>query len=109
MAAYRLRLPDLSEFWTGQKEIYLLDQNLLACKEHRIELLGQLADSGARVEMSGGTDVRYMTDEVIKAFKRVRVKDFHFAWDDPVKTSSRCSKRLWLLILCAPKILGSMC
>lgn len=73
---------DLSEFWTGQREIYLLDQNLLACRD-RIALIKQLADSKARVDFAGGMDVRYMTDEVIEALRRVKVKDFHFAWDDP--------------------------
>ena len=56
---------DLAEFYTGQKEIYLLDQNLLACKE-RIDLIRQLAASGAKVDFSGGLDIRYMTDEVIE-------------------------------------------
>ena len=73
---------DLSEFWTGQKEIYLLDQNLLACKE-KFDLLKQLADSKARVNFAGGLDARYMTDEVIEAMRDIRVKDWHFAWDDP--------------------------
>ena len=73
---------DLAEFYTGQKEIYLLDQNLLACKE-RINLIRQLAASGAKVDFSGGLDIRYMTDEVIEEMRRLRVKEWHFAWDDP--------------------------
>ena len=73
---------DLTEFWTGQKDIYLLDQNLLACKD-RIELLRQLATSGARVDFSGGLDIRYMTDEVIAEMRNIKVKEWHFAWDDP--------------------------
>ena len=40
------QVADLSEFWKGQREIKLLDPNLLACKEQEI-LLGQLAESGA--------------------------------------------------------------
>ncbi|MBR4863061.1 MAG: radical SAM protein [Oscillospiraceae bacterium] len=77
-----VKTTDLSEFWTGQKEIYLLDQNILACKD-RIDLLNQLADSGAVVDFGGGTDARFMTDEVIEVMHRIKVKDFHFAWDDP--------------------------
>lgn len=73
---------DLSEFWAGQKKIVLLDQNLLACPE-RIELIKQLADSGASVEFKGGMDVRYMSPDVIDALRDVRVTNFHFAWDDP--------------------------
>lgn len=77
-----VKTADLNEFWTGQKEIYLLDQNLLACKD-RVELIRQLAVSGAQVNFSGGMDVRFLSDEIIEELRRVRVKDFHFAWDDP--------------------------
>ena len=73
-----IKTAELSEFWTGQKQIYLLDQNLLACKDDRIDLA-----SKAEVEFGGGMDVRFMTDEVIEELRRVRVKDYHFAWDDP--------------------------
>ena len=76
------KVADLSEFWDGQKNVILLDQNLLACKD-RMELIQQLADSKATFEFNGGMDARYMSDEVIDAFRSVKVKDFHFAWDDP--------------------------
>lgn len=74
---------DLQEFWTGQKQIKLLDQNLLACKEHRLELIQQLRDSKSEIEFVGGSDIRFMSDEIIDAFRGVKVKDFHFAWDSP--------------------------
>lgn len=73
---------DLSEFWNGQKHIHLLDQNILACKE-RMELLQQLADSKAYVDFNGGLDVRFLNDEIIEMFRKIKVKDYHFAWDDP--------------------------
>lgn len=73
---------DLAEFWHGQRKILLLDQNLLACKE-RMELLGQLAASGAEVEFNGGMDVRFLNEEIIAVLRKIRVKDYHFAWDDP--------------------------
>lgn len=76
------KVADLSEFWSGQKKIILLDQNILACKE-RMELLEQLADSHATVEFNGGMDVRFLNPEVIEALRRMKVKDYHFAWDDP--------------------------
>ena len=43
-----VKVADLSEWWSGQKNIKLLDPNLLACREH-MDLLGQLAGSGAYV------------------------------------------------------------
>ena len=76
------KVADLSEFWNGQKEIYLLDQNLLAAPERK-ELLQQLIDSKARIYFDGGMDVRLMNDEIIEMSKKLRVKDWHFAWDDP--------------------------
>lgn len=60
------KVADLSEFWTGQKKISLLDQNLLACKE-RIDLLNQLAVSGAEIDFKGGLDARFVNEEVIDA------------------------------------------
>lgn len=77
-----VKVADLSEFWSGQKNIILYDQNILACPE-RLELLQQLADSGASVEFNGGMDVRFLNEEVIEALRRIKVRDYHFAWDDP--------------------------
>lgn len=73
---------DLSEFWTGQEKIILLDQNLLACKD-REELLDQLIASKAEISFNGGLDVRFMNDQIITKMKKVKVRDHHFAWDDP--------------------------
>lgn len=77
-----VKVADLSEFWTDQKEIKLLDQNLLACKD-RLELLEQLEDSNAWVEFNGGLDVRFATGEVADRLAKLKVKVHHFAWDNP--------------------------
>lgn len=74
------KVADLSEFWRGQKEIKLLDANILACKD-RIELLGQLADSNAKVDFTQGLDARFITEEVARVLKRIRIKTVHFAFD----------------------------
>lgn len=76
------KVADLSEFWCGQKEVVLLDQNLLACKD-RMDLLCQMRDSGALFNLDGGTDARFMTGEILKMFNDIKIKDYHFAWDDP--------------------------
>ena len=73
---------DLSEFWDGQKEIKLLDANLLACPDWK-RLLGQLADSGACVDFTQGLDIRLITPEKVDALNRVKTKMLHFAWDNP--------------------------
>ena len=77
-----IKVADLSEFWKDQKKIVLLDQNILACKE-RMNLLGQLQDSKAEVEFNGGMDARFVNDEIIEELRKIKVKDYHFAWDDP--------------------------
>lgn len=71
---------DLSEWWRGQKHITLMDPNLLACPDH-LDLLGQLADSKAWVDINQGADARMLTRENIEALNRVKIKQIHFAWD----------------------------
>ena len=75
-----LKVADLSEFWRGQKEIVLLDANILACKD-RMELLQQLADSGAYVDFTQGLDARFITPEIAEMLKKIKVKMYHFAFD----------------------------
>lgn len=74
------KIADLSEWWSGQSEIVLMDPNLLACPD-REELLRQLAESGARVDINQGLDCRLLTEELITQINRVRIKTIHFAWD----------------------------
>lgn len=74
------KVADLSEWWNGQKNIVLMDPNILACREH-MELLGQLADSGAWVDINQGLDARLLTRQNIATIKRLKIKEIHFAWD----------------------------
>lgn len=74
------KVADLSEWWNGQKEIILLDPNILACK-NRKELLQQLIDSGARVDFTQGLDARFITVEIAEMLKRIKTKMWHFAFD----------------------------
>lgn len=75
------KVADLSEFWSGQKEIKLLDPNILACPE-RENLLQQLAASGAAVDFTQGLDIR-LIEGVEKLVAAVKIKRVHFAWDNP--------------------------
>ena len=68
------------EFWNGQKNIKLLDPNLLACPKH-IDLLSQLAYSGAQVDFTQGLDARLLSAENISLLNLIRIKEIHFAWD----------------------------
>ena len=78
------KVADLLEWWRGQKYIKILDPNLLACREH-MDLLGQLADSGAWVDFTQGLDVRLTTAENVELLQRVRTQAIHFAWDNPAQ------------------------
>lgn len=74
------KVADLNEFWNGQKNIVLCDSNILACKEWK-DLLQQLIDSKAWVDINQGLDIRLMTEEKAELLGQIKVKNFHFAWD----------------------------
>lgn len=74
------KVANLSEWWSGQKNIVLCDPNLLACRDH-MELLGQLEASKAWVDMNQGLDARMLTTKNIEALNRIKIKTIHFAWD----------------------------
>lgn len=74
------KVADLSEFWSGQKNIVLCDPNILACPDWR-DLLGQLADSRATIDLNQGLDARMLTEEKCEAISRLKIKEIHFAWD----------------------------
>jgi hypothetical protein len=76
------KVADLSEFWMGQKNISLLDPNILACREHP-DLLQQLINSRAWVDFNQGLDIRLTTEANIALLNQVKVKNIHFAWDNP--------------------------
>ena len=74
------KVADLGEFWRGQKTIRLCAPNILACPAWK-DLLGQLADSRAKVTVSQGLDIRLMTVEKAEMTGRLRADCVHFAWD----------------------------
>lgn len=76
------KVADLSEWWSGEKNIVLNDPNLLASPDH-IELLNQLIESGSRVEVNQGLDCRLLTEENTEKINLMKVKMLHFAWDSP--------------------------
>jgi hypothetical protein len=76
-----VKVADLKEFWNGQKNIVLLDPNLLAYKNHA-ELLQSLIDSGASVDFTQGLDVKLLTEKNISLIKKIKIKMLHFSWDN---------------------------
>ena len=76
-----VKVADLEEWWHGQKRITLLDPNILACPDWA-DLLRQLADSNAKVDINQGIDARLLTADKAEALARVKLSTIHFAWDD---------------------------
>jgi len=74
------KVADLEEFYTGQKNIDILDPNILACPDWA-DLLEQLIRSKARVNFNQGLDIRLMTTEKAEAIAEIKTEMIHFAWD----------------------------
>ncbi len=83
---------DLDEFWRGQKEIKLLDPNILAC-ENNESLLKQLAESKARVDFTQGIDIRLTNPDNIELLNKIKVTMLHFAWDNPKQDLTKYFRR----------------
>ena len=77
-----VKVADVSDFWNGQKHIEVLDPNITACKD-RFDLYQQYADTKATVTFNQGLDIRLMTDKDIEYINKIKVKNIHFAWDNP--------------------------
>lgn len=80
------KVADISEWWDGQENIKLIDPNLLACSEH-LELLKQLAETGAYIDITQGLDARLLTLKNTELINKLKIKTLHFAWDNPRDSS----------------------
>lgn len=76
------KVANVSDFWNGQKEIRILDPNITACREKR-DLFRQYKESGAILDFTQGLDIRLINDADIADLQEMRLKNVHFAWDDP--------------------------
>ena len=74
------QVADLEEFWQGQKNIVICDPNILACRQWK-DLLQQLIDSKALIDINQGMDIRLMTEAKAEMIKKIQLKRLHFAWD----------------------------
>lgn len=74
------KVADLSEFWKGQNNIVICDPNILACRE-RLDLLNQLKESGAKININQGLDFRLIDEEILDILKDIRLEKIHFALD----------------------------
>lgn len=82
----------VNEFWSGQKEIKLLDPNLL---EHHnaINILRQLQQTSAWIDFTQGLDIRLMTQSIVGVLCDMKIKRVHFAYDQ-IKNCTVIEKNL---------------
>lgn len=79
----RIVSPDIYSFWKGQKNIMLLDNNILAIPGHFRYICSQLYEENIAVDFCQGLDIRLLTEEVMKYFQYVKIwKQIRFAWDN---------------------------
>ncbi len=75
---------DVYDFWTGQKNLMLMDNNLTAAPDHYERILKQLSREGIRTSFSQGLDIRLIDDHKAALLARVKLwkdKRIHFAFD----------------------------
>lgn len=73
---------DIYEFWTGQKQLKLLDNNLTALPDHFERVVKQMIKEKVQVDFNQGLDIRLITADQAKLLSKVRLyKQIHFAFD----------------------------
>jgi hypothetical protein len=77
-----VKVADVSDFWCGQKKIEVLDPNITACRDKR-DLFRQYRETNAQIVFNQGLDIRLFNDDDIADINGMRIKDLHFAWDNP--------------------------
>jgi hypothetical protein len=71
---------DVFEFWDGQKETVLMDNNILA-HEHGLEQLEKIASLKTRLDCNQGLDARLVNNDIAKVLSKVKWKVTRFACD----------------------------
>ena len=78
------KVANVSDFWNGQKEIRVLDPNITAVKEFdKRDLMRQYRETGAIIDFTQGLDIRLLNDADIADINAMRIRNLHFAWDNP--------------------------
>lgn len=73
---------DIYEFWKGQKELILLDNNILALPNHFKKIANQIIKEKIKVDFCQGLDVRLINEENANLLAKIRhLKNIHFAFD----------------------------
>lgn len=74
---------DIYDFWRGQKELKLLDNNLTALPDHFETICKQLTKEKIKTDFNQGLDIRLIDADKAKLLSKVRLsKQIHFAFDN---------------------------
>lgn len=76
------KVANVSDFYSGQPAIYVLDPNITACANKQ-ELFQQYLDTGAIIDFTQGLDIRLINHYDLDFINRMRLRTLHFAWDNP--------------------------
>ena len=89
---------DIYNFWNGQKELMLLDNNLTALPEHFQKVIGQIIKEEIYINFAQGLDIRLIDASMAKMLAMVKTsKQIHFAFDD-IKYENAVKKGIEILI-----------
>ena len=77
-----VKIANVSDFWTGQKKIKVLDPNITACKDKR-DLFQQYIDTKAKIDFTQGLDIRLINQYDLQDINKMNIEKVHFAWDNP--------------------------
>ena len=83
---------DLLDLWDGkERDIVVLDNNILALPDHFRLVCQQARDNRIRVDFNQGLDHRLLTTDIVGELKSIRHIEYRFAFDHPSykKTVSR--------------------
>ena len=73
---------DIHQFWDGQENLMIMDNNLTGDSEHFNLILRQIIKNKVKVDFSQGLDIRLVDDEKAKLLSKVKLwKQIRFAWD----------------------------
>lgn len=79
-----VRVANVSDFYAGQSEIVVLDPNITALPQlDKNELFYEYGETGARIDFCQGLDIRLLTEKDIASLNKMKLKNIHFAWDNP--------------------------
>jgi hypothetical protein len=75
---------DIYDIWDGvSKEIFIMDNNILALPDHFIKIAQQLLKEKLKVDFNQGLDHRLLTPEICEWLLKLRhIHEIRFAYDD---------------------------